>query len=104
MLPVLATWYLRTSLLGYLDPHGFAYCWVHSWAVLIACAWFSFHACATSFARGSSGLGAPKRAWIERRMVRIWSAGDQLPEIISQLEDAQSKISHTLEDVEADAP
>jgi hypothetical protein len=27
-----------------LPPQGFAYCWVHSWAVLMAIAWFSFHA------------------------------------------------------------
>lgn len=38
----------------------------------------SFQLLATSAARGSSGFGAPSRAWIESRMVRICSAGDQL--------------------------
>lgn len=38
----------------------------------------SFQLLATSAASGSSGLGAPRSAWIESRIVRIWRAGDQL--------------------------
>ena len=59
--------------------YAFAYCVVHSRAVCMAAFWSSFHLCATSLAKGSSGLGAPSRAWIERSIVRIWRAGDQLP-------------------------
>jgi hypothetical protein len=69
----------------------------------MACPWFSFHAWATSFARGSSGFGAPSRAWIERRMVRIWRAGDQLPGAVSGEMRGNVKTTLTLEDVEADA-
>lgn len=61
-------------------PSGLAYFWVHSRAVAMAAFSSSFQALATSAARGSSGLGAPRRAWIESRMVRIWRAGDQLSE------------------------
>lgn len=57
---------------------GTAYCCVHSLAVAIAACSFSFQLLATSAASGSSGLGAPSRAWMERRIVRIWRAGDQL--------------------------
>lgn len=57
---------------------GTAYLFVHSLAVAMAAASFSFQLFATSGASGSSGLGAPRRAWIERRIVRIWRAGDQL--------------------------
>lgn len=57
---------------------GAAYVLVHSLAVAMALFSSSFQLLATSAARGSSGLGAPRRAWIERRMVRIWRAGDQL--------------------------
>lgn len=39
----------------------------------------SFHRCATSFANGSSGFGAPRSACIDSRIVRICRAGDQLP-------------------------
>lgn len=56
-----------------------AYVRVHSLAVCIAACSSSFHLCATSFASGSSGFGAPRSACIERRIVRIWRAGDQLP-------------------------
>jgi hypothetical protein len=49
-------------------------------------------------------LGAPRRAWIDSRMVRIWSAGDQLPKVISQVANVREEISHTLKDVQADAP
>jgi len=49
---------------------------------MAACS-FSFQLCATSFASGSSGLGAPSNACIDSKIVRIWSAGDQLPEEVS---------------------
>jgi hypothetical protein len=74
-----------------------AYCDVHSRAVLIASGWFScfnvshvpevataqgtsptFHCLATASLSGSSGLGAPSKAWILSRIVRICRAGDQL--------------------------
>lgn len=51
---------------------------VHSLAVAIAACSFSFQLLATSGASGSSGFGAPRRAWIESRIVRICRAGDQL--------------------------
>src|SRR3569833_3035963 len=57
---------------------GMAYCLVHSLAVLIAACSSSFQLLAKSAARGSSGLGAPSRAWIDNKMVRICKAGDQL--------------------------
>lgn len=37
-----------------------------------------FHRSATSFARGSSGLGALNNAWMDSNTVRICSAGDHL--------------------------
>jgi hypothetical protein len=77
-------WSCRIVYARRVLSQAFAYCFVHSWAVAMACDWFSFHAWATSFARGSSGFGAPRRAWMERRMVRIWRAGDQLPAPVSQ--------------------
>ncbi len=60
---------------------GYVIAWVrvHSLAVAIAAGSSSFHLLATSGAKGSSGFGAPRRAWMESRMVRIWRAGDQLP-------------------------
>lgn len=57
---------------------GWAYCFVHSFAVSIAAFSSSFQLFATSAARGSSGLGAPRSAWIESRIVLICRAGDQL--------------------------
>lgn len=67
----------------------------------------SFHDLATSAASGSSGLGAPRRAWIERRIVRIWRAGDQLSVDLSaccpisgQMRDCHMR---TFQDVETDA-
>lgn len=63
---------------SYCDEAGAAYFWVHSRAVAMAAFSSSFQALATSAASGSSGLGAPRSAWMERRMVRIWRAGDQL--------------------------
>lgn len=44
----------------------------------MAAASSSFQRWATSFASGSSGLGAPNSAWMESKMVRICRAGDQL--------------------------
>ena len=46
----------------------------------VSMAWASlvFHCSATSFANGSSGLGALNKAWIDSRTVRICSAGDHL--------------------------
>lgn len=87
--PVIASlWgYMRISLVftflispSCLYVYGFAYFCVHSLAVAMAAASSSFQLLATSGARGSSGLGAPRRAWIESRIVRICSAGDQLSE------------------------
>lgn len=83
----------------------------------------SFQLFATSAASGSSGLGAPRRAWMESRMVRICRAGDQLsaimerkiyqPEvrtILSTIRGGDRKGkgkrrggSHTLQHVQADA-
>ena len=51
---------------------------VQARAVAMALFSSSFQALATSAASGSSGLGAPRSAWIDSRIVRIWSAGDQL--------------------------
>ncbi len=62
-----------------LQNHVIACVLVHSLAVAIAAGSSSFHLFATSGASGSSGLGAPRRAWIDRRIVRICNAGDQLP-------------------------
>lgn len=55
-----------------------AYLAVHSLAVAMAACSSSFQLFATSAARGSSGLGAPRRAWIDSRIVLICRAGDQL--------------------------
>lgn len=46
----------------------------------VSMAWASlvFHCSATSFASGSSGLGALNKAWIDSRTVRICKAGDHL--------------------------
>ena len=43
--------------------------------VSIACDSFDFHNSATSFASGSSGLGALNKACMESNTVRIWRAG-----------------------------
>ena len=42
---------------------------------------FTFHCSATSLARGSSGLGALNRAWIESSTVLIWRAGLHLSSV-----------------------
>ena len=52
-----------------------AYFLVQSLAFLIASASLIFHSSATSFARGSSGFGAERSAWIDRSTVRICKAG-----------------------------
>jgi hypothetical protein len=57
---------------------GDAYFRVHSLAVSMAAFSLSFQLLATSAASGSSGFGAPSRAWMESNIVRICSAGDQL--------------------------
>lgn len=75
---------------------------VHSLAVCIAACSSSFHRCATSFARGSSGFGAPRRACIDNKMVRICKAGDQLPMFVSWLVIKTKGHSITLEDIETD--
>ena len=82
---------------------AFAYVRVHSRAVCMAACSSSFHRCATSFASGSSGFGAPKSACIERSIVRIWSAGDQLPAMISVCNAGYWKGISTLEHIEANA-
>ena len=43
---------------------------------------FVFHSSATSLARGSSGFGALRSAWIDRRTVRIWRAGLHLSIVV----------------------
>lgn len=48
--------------------------------VSMASASLVFHLSATSFAKGSSGLGALSNAWIESSTVRICRAGDHLSE------------------------
>ena len=52
-----------------------AYFLVQSLAFLIASCSLIFHSSATSFAKGSSGFGAERRAWIDRSTVRICKAG-----------------------------
>lgn len=63
------------SMLGVMMP---AYRLVHARAVSMALLSFFFHCSATSFARGSSGLGALNNAWIDSNTVRICRAGDHL--------------------------
>ena len=65
-------------------------------AVLIACCSFCFHSWATSFANGSSGLGAERSAWIERRTVRICNAGDHLSFRISfwGIKSSKNQLEH----------
>lgn len=46
----------------------------------MASASLDFHFSATSFASGSSGLGALSNAWIDSSTVRICRAGDHLSE------------------------
>lgn len=48
--------------------------------VWMACDSLTFHCSATSLARGSSGLGALSKAWIDRRTVLICRAGLHLSE------------------------
>ncbi len=52
--------------------------WIWSSPVSMALLSFFFHCSATSFARGSSGLGALNNAWIDSNTVRICRAGDHL--------------------------
>ena len=86
----------QSACLFLFKIYGFRYfaCWaVHSlkvkikinrtfdgtyFAVLIACCSFCFHNWATSLANGSSGFGAERSAWIDKRTVRICKAGDHL--------------------------
>jgi len=60
-----------TSTKRRLSQLPMAYFLVQSLAFLSASASFAFHNSATSFANGSSGLGAERRAWMERRTVLI---------------------------------
>lgn len=63
------------------DTHrSFAVFQVRRSPVSIALLSFFFHCSATSFARGSSGLGALNNAWIDSNTVRICKAGDHLSE------------------------
>ena len=55
-----------------------AYFLVHSLAVSMAWVSCCNHASATSLASGSLGFGAANSAWMDNKMVLIWSAGDQL--------------------------
>ena len=58
----------------------------------------------TSVARGSSGLGADKSACMDKRTVRIWSAGDHLSGGRTHVSLATAKIGtmQTLENIKAD--
>lgn len=67
----------------------------------MAAFWFSFQCCATSLASGSSGFGAPRRAWIESSIVRICSAGDQLPLQCENLCPSSKAGQLTLQNVQA---
>lgn len=62
---------IRTILTKRKSQLPMAYFLVQSLAFLSASASFAFHNSATSFANGSSGLGAERRAWMERRTVLI---------------------------------
>lgn len=67
------------------------WCWrTESSPVSMAVISFFFHCSATSFARGSSGLGALNNAWIESNTVRICRAGDHL----SEGRGVQTKLGH----------
>lgn len=71
----------------YSDYFGTAYCCVQAFAVAMAACSSSFQLFATSAASGSSGFGAPRSAWMDSRIVRICSAGDQLsddPSVLCQ--------------------
>jgi hypothetical protein len=92
-----------------LSTYVMAWVLVHSRAVAIAAGSSSFHLFATSGARGSSGFGAPRSACIDRRMVRICSAGDQLPVLRLATWNTDKQMCfwdtgyrHTLKDVETD--
>lgn len=61
-----------------------AYFLVHSLAFRMASLSLIFQSSATSFANGSSGLGALSRAWIDSRTVRICRAGLHLSFKISK--------------------
>lgn len=65
-------------------------CRTESSPVSMAVISFFFHCSATSFARGSSGLGALNNAWIESNTVRICRAGDHL----SEGRGVQTKLGH----------
>ena len=84
------------------STHAIAWVLVHSLAVWIAAGSSSFHRWATSLAKGSSGFGAPRRAWIDSRIVRICKAGDQLPAHSQSREmSPDHNRGHTLEYVQA---
>ncbi len=87
---------------------GMAYTLVHSLAVLMAACSSSFQVFATSAASGSSGFGAPSRAWMESKIVRICRAGDQLSATVQWSVWAPfpgcARGLATLQHVEADAP
>lgn len=77
---VSCTWILESLLLPWPTQGGFAVFQVRRSPVSIALLSFFFHCSATSFARGSSGLGALNNAWIDSNTVRICKAGDHLSE------------------------
>lgn len=60
--------------------------------VAIAAFSFSFQCWATSFASGSSGLGADNRAWIESKTVLICNAGDHLSENKNRVEGGEGVV------------
>lgn len=69
---------------------------------------FSFQCCATSFASGSSGLGADSKACIDSKTVRICNAGDHLSGRLNTNDLKYSisitRILETFQDIQADAP
>lgn len=58
--------------------------------VSMASASLDFHFSATSFARGSSGLGALSNAWIDSSTVRICRAGDHLSEERKKIKNGET--------------
>ena len=76
-------WMFSTNLRVFYQSHStwrekFSYEYnMHTFYIPVSMALLSFvfHSSATSLARGSSGFGALRSAWIDRRTVRIWRAG-----------------------------
>jgi hypothetical protein len=95
----------ETSTYDHPQRRHTAYLRVHSRATRMASASFAFQCWATSLLRGSSGFGAPISAWMERRTVRIWSAGDHLSvrRRLSSGKRRRRLSARTLENIKADS-